>query len=179
MKMIMKQQSSRYTAPSWLKWVLLIVGLLILLSGCLLTWMYVQIQSNHTEGYSEAKSLALSKTNIASVSDVTSYNGERPIHIVRGKTESDEELAAFINLNNAKVLTTINTSTMVSSDQLKKELQANCSSCSFLDIQLAYEENSPAWELTYIDENQRYVLEYVKAENGKPIQRFAFRQPQT
>lgn len=177
--MITKQQSSRYTAPRWLKWVLLIIGLLILLSGCLLTWMYVQIESNRTEGFSEAKSLVLSETNIENVSEVTSYNGEQPIHIVRGKTGSEEKLAAFINLDNNKVLTTLNTSTMISSDQLREELQDNCSGCSFINIQLAYEENSPAWELTYIDENKRYVLEYVRVTNGEPIQRFAFRQPQT
>ncbi|UOR12488.1 cell wall elongation regulator TseB-like domain-containing protein [Halobacillus amylolyticus] len=141
--------------------------------------MYVQIEDKQTEGFTEAKNLAVSETKMTEVTDVLSYNGEIPIHIVRGLNGNDEELVTFINLEKKEVLTTIKASSMIPSSGLKTGLQTDCSACSFIDVQLAYEENSPAWELTYIDENQRYVLEYVKVTNGDPIQRFAFRQPQS
>ncbi|UOQ93552.1 DUF5590 domain-containing protein [Halobacillus shinanisalinarum] len=173
----MKQQSSRFTVPSWLRWVLLIIGIVIIISGSTLTWMYVQIEDKQTEGFTTAKNLAVSETKMTKVTDVLSYNGENPIHIVRGQNANDEELVTFLNLGKKEVLTTIKASSMIPTGDLKAGLQADCSACSFIDVQLAYEENSPAWELTYIDENQRYVLEYVRVTNGDPIQRFAFRQP--
>ncbi|WP_173916326.1 DUF5590 domain-containing protein [Halobacillus sp. Marseille-Q1614] len=177
MKMIGTQPSSQFTAPSWVKWALLITGILFVIIFTLCTWMYLHINDSKTQNYDKAKTFAKEEAGFNQVDNVTRYNGQTVIHIVNGTTKDGEDMYAFINVEEMEVLSTLSSEQMISGEALRSEIEAGCSSCEWVDTQLAFEENRPVWELTYKDDSNRYVFEYIDVENGEQVQRFAFRQP--
>ncbi|MCP3025886.1 hypothetical protein [Halobacillus sp. A5] len=175
MKMIRTQPSSRFTVPKWAQWVLLVLGILFVIVSTLSAWMYLHIEDSKTGQYDEVKEFVRSENLLENTSEVSRYNGEFPIHIVSGVNENDEETHVFIDMENKEELASVPAADMIGEQAAKKNVN-ECSGCEFVDIQLAYEENRPVWEVTYKDESSRYVLEYLDVTNGEEVQRFAFRQ---
>ncbi|WP_143414485.1 DUF5590 domain-containing protein [Halobacillus massiliensis] len=176
MKMIGTQPSSRYTVPRWMKWTLVIGSILCFIIFLLGMWMYSHINASKTQDFDRAESFATQEAGFRQVDKVTRYNGKSVIHIVQGANEEGESIYGFINLADNKLLITLDAEQMISKEAVRNDSEASCSSCEWIDTQLAYEENRPVWELTYKDESNRYVFEYIDVENGERIQRFAFRQ---
>ncbi|WP_145997048.1 DUF5590 domain-containing protein [Halobacillus sp. Marseille-P3879] len=175
MKMIGTQPSSQFTVPKWGKWLLLILGIVIIILTGFLTWMYLHIENSKTSQYSKAEQFALNEELLEEVNQITRYNGEVPIHILKGVSSDNEEVFIFIDLKNQQELASVSAEDMIGKSTAKSNVN-QCTSCEFIDLQLAYEENRPVWEVTYKDESNRYVFEYLDAINGEEVQRFAFRQ---
>ncbi|MFG6148721.1 cell wall elongation regulator TseB-like domain-containing protein [Halobacillus sp. B23F22_1] len=175
MKMIGTQRSSQFTVPKWLKWVLLIFGSLLIIGIGLLTWMYFHIENTRTSQYDEVSEFVLGEGLLESVDKVTRYNGETPIHIVNGMDDQNEERYLFIDFVNQEEVSTISAADMIDENSARRNVN-QCNGCEFVDVQLAFEENRPVWEVTYKDESNRYVFEYLDVRNGEEVQRFAFRQ---
>lgn len=171
-----KQQSSPYTVPSWLKWCLLILSVFIILGLAFGIWMYLSVNQDRTAGHAEAIDLAEQQTGLTNFESVTTYYGESEIHIVQGANNSGSEKIVFIDLEENTILDEISTESILPSNQMRSQWKDNCLECEFKDIQYGYEENEPVYQLTYIDSQNRYVLDYFTLEGEAFDQRFAFRQ---
>ncbi|MFC7060424.1 hypothetical protein ACFQIC_00885 [Halobacillus seohaensis] len=170
MKMIGTQPSSRFTVPSWVRWILLIIGVLFIIMFSFLTWMYLHIEDSRTNHYDDVRNFVESENILNNIEEVVRYNGESPIYIVNG-----EGSYLFVDLEANEVLATIASKDMIGINSAQKSV-TECNECELIDTRLAYEENRPVWEVTYTDESNRYVFEYIDLENGREVQRFAFRQ---
>ncbi|WP_390216442.1 DUF5590 domain-containing protein [Halobacillus campisalis] len=176
--MIETQPSSRFTVPKWVRWVLVTLGVLLIIFIGVLTWMYLHIEDSRTSQFAEASNFAESEGLLTDVKEVARYNGEFPVYIAFGENSDGVETYVFINLAEKEEMTSIPKEDMISESTAVAN-GAQCTGCEFIDVQLAYEENRPVWEVTYTDESSRYVFEYLDVENGEEVQRFAFRQTQS
>ncbi|WP_139207334.1 DUF5590 domain-containing protein [Halobacillus dabanensis] len=171
-----KQQSSPYTVPSWLKWCLLILSVILLLVLTFGIWMYININQDRTSGHDEAIDFAKQQTGLTKFESVTTYYGEGETQIVQGTNGSGDEIIVFIDLEENIILDEISAERVLPSDQMRSQWKDTCSECEFKDIQYGYEEDEPVYQLTYIDSQNRYVLDYFTLEGEAFDQRFAFRQ---
>ncbi|MGP4060055.1 cell wall elongation regulator TseB-like domain-containing protein [Halobacillus sp. H74] len=173
---MLKPQSSPYTAPRWLKWALLITGILLILGLSLAVWMYIDINGDRKKGHEQAASFAKSETEISQIEKVSTYHGEREIHVVQGLKENEDSLIVFMDLKDEKILDTVSDKETLSIEEMKGQWADSCSACTFKDVQYGYEENEPVYQLTYTDGQNRYVLDYFTLTGDSFDQRFAFRK---
>ncbi len=176
MMTMLKPQSSPYTVPSWVKWGGGIIAGLVLLSLIFFIWMYTQINQDRTAGHEQAAAFAVQKTNLTTVDQVETYNGETEVFVVKGEGSDGESSLVFINEAVDTVLTDVNQAEVLSEEQLISRWSSNCPDCRFKDVSYGYEEEQPVFELVYTDEQGRYVLDYFTLSGDSFDQRFAFRQ---
>lgn len=154
----------------------MVVGVVLLVSSAFMIWMYTQINQDRTQGHEKSAEIARQQTSLSEISEVSVYHGGMTVHIVAGMTEDDKEGLVYINPDEEKVIDQVIGEKTISTQDMKNIWEQNCSDCEFINIQFAYEENHPVYEVTYIDDQQRYVLDYYKL-TGEPFnQRFAFKQ---
>lgn len=171
-----RQQSSRFTAPSWLKWSFLVGGILFIIALTLAVWVYAEANQDHTAGNERATQLALENTNMTSINEVNVYYGDQTVHIVEGSLSNGKPALVYVQLAEKKIVTIINSDEFLSLKEFKTQWKQECGECSFKNVKYALEESQPVFEITYVDEHNRYVFDYFKV-NGEPFdQRFAFKQ---
>ncbi|MFD1018457.1 DUF5590 domain-containing protein [Thalassobacillus hwangdonensis] len=173
--MTKKRQSSRYTAPKWLKWTLLALTVVLLLVLGTGYWFYSGIFDKKSEGFSDSEQIALSETPLTEVNRTERYNGDQVVHIVKGKAE-DGSGTAFIEKESKELIEYIAESEMISEAALNQQWQSSCDKCEWRSMQLAMENAIPYWEITYIDAQGRYVFAYFDIQSGERKQQFAFKQ---
>ncbi|MCA0983051.1 DUF5590 domain-containing protein [Halobacillus yeomjeoni] len=173
---MIKPQSSRFIVPRWLKWSILITGTILFLCSAFFIYMYADINQDRTKGNDEAAKFALQETALKKVDQVSNYHGDKTVHIVRGVTDQQKNGIVYIDLEKKEILKESFREDNLSLDEMKQEWMNACENCEFKNIQFAYEESHPVFEITYIDEKNRYVLDYYQLNGEKFDQRFAFKQ---
>ncbi|WP_143030708.1 DUF5590 domain-containing protein [Thalassobacillus cyri] len=174
--MIRTQQSSRSTVPDWVKWTVLgciVIGLILTIAAY---WFYTDIMEDKQEGYGASKQIAVEETALIDIDSIQRYNGNEALHIVSGATESGEHGYAFISKKNKQLVTYVKKEELADAASLEKAWQENCDKCEWIDIKLGLEDDRTVWEMTYIDEQGRYVIAHYDAESGERYQQFAFRR---
>lgn len=168
------QQSQKST---WVKWTLIILLLIIIASTAYMIVIYNQIQQDKKTGFTETEEIVLQETDLVEISDIERYHGEAAYHIVFGKTENDEHKIVYVPLtNDEQDLITIDQSEMISKETLENQLQNECNTCKIISIIPGIENSELLWELTYVDDSGRYVLEYVSIHDGTQYEQFRFTQ---
>ncbi|WP_394217363.1 DUF5590 domain-containing protein [Halobacillus trueperi] len=173
---MLRPQSSPFTVPSWLKWSLAIAGTLFILAFILFLWLYIDVNQDRKEGHPQAEAIAQEKGDLTRIDHVSTYHGQREFHIVQGTKESNEASILFIDIKEKKILDEVSREDVLSLEEMRSRWENTCSNCTFKDIQYGFEENEPVFQLTYIDEQNRYVLDYFTLQGKAFDQRFAFRQ---
>ncbi|MGI8315331.1 DUF5590 domain-containing protein [Halobacillus mangrovi] len=171
-----KPQSSQFTVPRWVKWTSLTFAVLVIIFLLFFSWMYFEINKDRTAGQEDASKIALEETKLSEVDQVTVYRGEQTVHIVEGKSNQGDHGLIYIDLKEKKVIEQLFNEKVISKEALKQKWSQSCGGCEFKYIQYAFEENQPVYEMSYIDEKNRYVLDYFKLSGESFDQRFAFRQ---
>ncbi|GEN53945.1 cell wall elongation regulator TseB-like domain-containing protein [Halobacillus faecis] len=173
---MLRPQSSPFTVPSWLKWSLAIAGTLFILAFVLFLWVYIDVNQDRKAGHPEAEAIAKDQGDLTTIDHVSTYHGKREFHIVQGMNESKEASILFIDIKGNKILDEVSGEVALSLEDMRSRWENTCSSCTFKDIQYGFEEDEPVFQLTYIDDQNRYVLDYFTLQGEAFDQRFAFRQ---
>lgn len=166
-------QNSRYTVPNWLKWGLL--GFILVLISCFiyLFFLYSDIQQSRTVNYQDSKQEVLDKTNVSQIENIAKYNGEHQFHVIFGATKNDGNKIVFVPLGKKnKRLTVIDGSKIITKQQIMDQWKQQCQNCELIDITPAMENNEPLWEVTYVDDSERYIFDYLSVYDGTRIQRY-------
>ncbi|WP_051744161.1 cell wall elongation regulator TseB-like domain-containing protein [Halobacillus karajensis] len=151
------------------------MGIILFLILILSVWLYVEVNQDRTEGHEEAKAIAKEAGGIHRVDHVFTYHGEKEIHIVQGSKEEGKWLL-FIDIKEKDVLDEVPLDDVLPVAEMHAQWDESCSGCTFKDLAYAFEENEPVYQLTYIDERNRYVMDYFTLNGEAFDQRFAFRQ---
>lgn len=163
----------------WFKWVL--VGILLIILACLtyLIVMYNSIQQDKQTGFNETKEMVLQQTDIAEINNIKRYHGEHAYHIVFGQTDNNEKQIVFVPLtkeNEEENFTVIDQADIISQEAIEEKLQNECNTCKIISIIPAMEDEELLWELTYVDDSNRYVLEYLSLYDATQYEQFRFKQ---
>ncbi|MFD1360537.1 cell wall elongation regulator TseB-like domain-containing protein [Lentibacillus salinarum] len=168
------ERLSRFTLPAWLKWLLGIISLLLVMSVIFGIYLYQAIQDNRTAGFEDVQKQVLQETDIRTINKIQRYHGEKAYYTIYGEANEEKALIVFYPFDgNQSDIMTVNQSDMVAKETIIANWNDQCTSCTMRDIVPAViSENGeePAWELTYEDQQGRYVMEYFSFFNGKSIE---------
>ncbi|MBA2173905.1 DUF5590 domain-containing protein [Halobacillus locisalis] len=178
MKKMTKLQSSPFTVPDWVKWTAIITSILFVLGLSLSIWIYIDVYHDRTSSHAQATTLVLEKTELETIDDVSVYHGKETVHIMEGAVGNGRSALVYVQVDDQKVLNVIQDEDYLSISEMKDIWKEECDGCAFRDIQYGYEEGEPVFEITYIDQQDRYVFNYYGLDGQSFDQRFAFKQNQ-
>lgn len=158
-------------------WTSIILLVLFISAAAFSIYLYQDIVGSKTEGYAETESQILDATSLVSIDNIEQFNGSEAYHVVFGENEANERKIIFYPLEgNEKNLTVIDQSEIVSEETILNQWEEICSECEFIKAVPAIIDENVLWELTYIDESDRYILDYVSIYNGERYEQYRFTQ---
>ncbi|QSS98438.1 DUF5590 domain-containing protein [Pontibacillus sp. ALD_SL1] len=159
------------------KVLLTVIIAVVLLTGYL-GYLYYTVQNDKTETYATSKQIAQKETPLNTVNSVSRYHGMHQYDIVAGVDDNGVKGFAFIPVTDEKEgsVTYVENTDMVVQEEMHRIWEDQCADCSFIEITPAIHQGVPLWEITYRDENNRYVFDYYKMENGKRFEVFRLQQ---
>ncbi|WP_377559121.1 DUF5590 domain-containing protein [Ornithinibacillus salinisoli] len=136
--------------------------------------------NNKTEGFAETKEKVIDSTDIVEVNDIIRFHGNEYYHIVSGKTNKDIKQFVFVPITEDKEkkdeYIIIDQDDILSHDSIKRDWQNNCNDCNLIKIIPAIIEENPLWEITYTDDSNRYVMDYVSIYDGSQYEQLRLRK---
>jgi uncharacterized protein YpmB len=165
-----------FELPSVMKWIIGIFFVLCMVVLVFLIILYNQIQDSKVQGNQEAEQRVIQESTIDQIIKTTRFFGETGYHIIYGKTNDNVVQIAFLPDKPESNIVVINEEDIVSSDEVQQAWQQDCSSCQLIKIVPAMLKGDPLWEISYEDEANRYVLEYVSMYDGSQYEEFRFKK---
>lgn len=164
----------QFTIPGWLKWTLGIIGLLLVACLILGIYLYQVVQGNRTASFDQAEAQVIQETEIRTVNKIGRFHGENAYYTVYGETSNGEAKLVFYPFEkNQSGIITVNQSDIASKETIRANWNNQCQSCTMFDITpavISNDEIEPAWEITYEDDEGRYVMEYLSIYDGTRIE---------
>lgn len=167
---------SRRTIPLWLKWFFVIF--MLILVSCIIYGivLYKTIQHDKTKGYSNTEQEILNETDIVSVDQISHFYGETVYHIVIGKTANDKRKIVFVDKNEeTDNIVVFDNEKMMSEENIQSLWMDECSNCELIKINPAMINKEALWEVTYKDDSQRYIIEYLSMHDGSRYEQYRFK----
>lgn len=160
---------------TWLLWSCIIIVILFISAVIYAIFLYMDLNDKRTAGYNETTKEVLNQTTIEEITSIEKFNGEEAYHVIYGVDNAGEEKIIFYPLDgNEKTLTTINAEDVMSTSDLLDEWKANCDPCKLINVTPALIKDDVLWELTYYDENDRYVFDYVSIYDGSAYEEIRY-----
>ncbi|WP_077326636.1 cell wall elongation regulator TseB-like domain-containing protein [Virgibacillus siamensis] len=163
--------------PAWLKWTIGILCIILLSCFIYSVYLYYDIQKTKTASYPEVQQTVKHETNISSIDKIEQYHGEKAYYIVYGQTKKMQKKIAFYPSSdkggNIKV---IDRKKIIPETSIQKAWKSQCGTCELVEITPALIGEKAAWEVTFIDESDRYVFDYLSIFDGSRIEQIRLKQ---
>lgn len=129
-------------------------------------------------GYAQSEKEVLAETSLKKIDAKYKYYGEENYHIFFGTTEDKQKQVVFYPLDDEEDhdITTLDQSDILTEEDIKQEWKKDCQSCTLMKVRPAMDEETPLWELTYKDEDERLMLTYFSIEDGSDYETYRFNQ---
>ncbi|WP_164668786.1 DUF5590 domain-containing protein [Virgibacillus doumboii] len=162
-----------------LKWIIGIVCLFLVSCFIYGVFLYNDIQKDKTASFNRVKEAVIQETELTEIGKVERFHGKKAYYILHGKTKNNEEKIVFYPFKaENKDLTIISKSDIVPEETIRNNWRGKCKNCEMHEIAPAIvtDDNDPAWELTYTDESNRFVIDYLSIYDGSRIEMIGFRR---
>lgn len=155
------------------KWFIL-VALLIFVAIWQLFALYDNVTNKWEQMVEEALHLAQKTASLETVANANFYHGTSAYYVIAGIDKTGEDIIVFVpeDLNREQIIVK-KAKEGISEQEVKEQIIANRAPLSIKSIRLGVENNKPLWEVTYIDEQQRYTYYYLDFENGEFLKRYS------
>ncbi|WP_209122630.1 DUF5590 domain-containing protein [Alkalihalobacillus sp. BA299] len=155
------------------KWVITIVCLLILIGGGLFAYFYQTIRSSINEQEQLAVQRVLSDTDITTVEEVSIYHGTKPYTVILGQSK-ENRVVAWVGNEEERIIVK-NAKDGLRKEEVKQFALAELAPKKLIAIRLGMENHLPIYEITYLDENDRYTFYYITFEDGTFVKRYSLK----
>lgn len=170
------KRSLLYIGPKWIRWTLSILFLLTVACGIYFIYLYNDLLESKTAGYEETKQQLLKAETLAEVDKIETFHGKEAYHVAYGKDQNEQSKLVFYPLKGKeKQLLTVNQADIVSKSEMKEQWRQECDQCEFIRITPALVDGKELWELTYIDDSNRYVFDYLDMHDGSRYEQMRFK----
>jgi uncharacterized protein YpmB len=146
------------------KWILVIVGLLVLASWQAY-YLYSGVQAKPEKKEAEAVKIAKKEENLVSIKNVEHFFKNETYYVVEGKNEKGTDLIVWVG--NDKKVYSENAKKGLSEAQMINYVKENHDAKEIIDSRLGMEDEIPLWEVVYYDDQERYTYYYGYFETGK------------
>lgn len=157
------------------KW-LFIVGLLLILiiTGCS-AYFYQVVRGPLVEEQNRAVEYVLKNSELKTIDTVSHYYGSENYQVIKGKDEDGTALIAWVSPENDEVVVHREDEGLTV-PEIRELIMETVSPKEIVSIRLGIENNLPVYEVTYIDEDARYVYYYVTFKDGTFVKRYSLKQ---
>lgn len=163
----MRQKKFHINWPRVLLIVLLFCIICLLIYGAM---FYRTIENTRTDRFDEAKDYVLEQSPIKNITHISHFQDVEGFFTFLGENKENEVMYVFLRDDEQftkEQLYIIPENKVTKADEIKQIWAAECADCTLVRLTPAMVEQFPLWEVTYIDESNRYVIEYKYLENGK------------
>ena len=147
-----------------------IVGTIIVLIGISLGFLYHDALSYKKDEAKAAQKKATGNYNIKEIKNTSAYDGDATYHVLDAVLQDGKEVYLMLPEDEKKDKSLM---LPVDSGYTKKEiLNAFKSHISYREIvstQLGVVDGTPAWEIVYKDDENRFVFSYYNFYNGDSL----------
>ncbi|MBC6975527.1 DUF5590 domain-containing protein [Bacillus sp. Xin] len=153
------------------KWIFAII-IVIVAIGLYGVHVYNATMEKKIPKESKVVEIAKEKAKLTKVKNVEYYNGKSSYTVVQGVDEKGEKIIVWVPEKKGDVLVKKQSEGISEKDALQivtKEQKPK----QFLKVKLGAENNVPLWEVTYIDDENRYTYYYLAFQDGKFLKRYS------
>src|SRR5699024_11513876 len=93
--------------------------------------------------------------------------------IVYGQTSEGDKQVVFVPFtDDEKEMLTVDQADMINKEAIEAQWSEQCDQCHLIKTIPGILDDDFVWELTYIDEYDRYIFEFFSLSNGKPFDKY-------
>lgn len=178
MMVMMKKLFSRFTELEFIVGCLIVILVSSLFAVGYSMYLYRVVMDDKESGMATAETSAIENSSLSEVKAIERYHGSDLYFSIEGITDKGEEAIVFVSGSNKEPaeVTTFLLKDLLSKDEMISSWRQQCNACSLIDYNWAIENKTPLLEVTYISENNRYVMEYFALEDGTTYQRLPLKR---
>lgn len=154
-------------------------GVFIFIFLCLGVWQAISVYQDALmpKQSLEEKALERAKEKIAftHIERTYTYYGEKTYIVFIGKNKQGEKYIAWVPEKKGNIVVKRAESGITEAEAIAK-LKAERHPKKLISAKLGMEKGVPLWELTYIDQYNRYSFYYLSFTDGTFLKRYSFQQ---
>jgi len=162
----MYQQQFQNDRSSWMKWGILIGGLVTILVVLLIGYLYVSVMNEKSKDYSKAEQRAFDETDLLEVEQVERFHGEEAYFVVSGIDANEEPIFVFVPFDQEEATITIDQPSSYTKSIVKQSWEEKCSTCKLTSITPGLIDETAVWEINYRLDKDIRMYEYISMEDG-------------
>ncbi|WP_078428471.1 DUF5590 domain-containing protein [Alkalihalobacterium alkalinitrilicum] len=157
------------------KWVITIVCLLLLTTTGLSVYFYKMMRSPIDEHEQLAVQRVLNDTDVETVEGVSFYHGTESYIVIQGLNTEDKPVIAWVGNEDERIIVK-NADDGLSKEEVMQFAIRELAPKKLISTRLGMENRLPIYEITYIDENDRYSFYYITFEDGTFVKRYSLKK---
>jgi len=140
-------------------------------------FLYYDVRHDKFTGLNHAEERVASETKMTTIDTISRFHGEDAYYVMFGETKEGDKQIAFVPLlNKEKKITMIDQNEIISKESVEKQWYNECNDCDLIKITPGIIDDDPVWELTYVNEKEHYVIEYVSIYDGSTAEHVKVKQ---
>lgn len=160
---------------NWKKLIVVLFILLILTFIVFAYLLYYSIEKSKQDGFKDVEEYIYSETDMVTVENLTYFQEKEGYYIAEAIDEQGEYWYLFLLDDKSEPdYDIIKESANIKDDDVKADFYNDCKDCQLKSINPAYINHIPLWEITYIDQDKKYVIEYKYFEDGTTYEKLRF-----
>ncbi|WP_212935392.1 cell wall elongation regulator TseB-like domain-containing protein [Bacillus hominis] len=162
------------------KWIFAII-IVIVASGIYGAYVYNKAMEKKIPKESKSVEIAKEKAKLTNVKSVDYYNGESSYTVVQGTDEKGEQLIVWVPEKKGETIIRKKSEGISEKDALQRTIEQvgdeskepKSKPKEILKVKLGVENNIPLWEVTYIDDDNRYSYYNLAFQDGQFLKRYS------
>lgn len=172
-----KIMNHRQYSFNWFKWGLIALIIIVIAIAIYFVLLYNNIQQSKVAGFANSEEKVLQQTALTEIDAIYRFHGEKAYHIMFGNTKKNDKKVVFYPLKkDEKDLTIINQTEIMTKDSIQNQWNKECNACKLIGIVPAMINNEPLWEITYVDQTNRYVFDYLSIYDGSRYEQLSLKK---
>ncbi|MBE7118896.1 DUF5590 domain-containing protein [Bacillus cereus] len=156
------------------KWIFAII-IVIVASGIYGAYVYNKAMEKKIPKESKSVEIAKEKAKLTKVKSVDYYNGKSSYTVVQGTDEKGEQIIVWVPDKKGNVLVKKKSEGISEKEALQRLAEQATGKGDkpkpkpkqIVKVKLGAENDIPLWEITYIDQEDRYTYYYLEFQNGE------------
>ncbi|WP_026673080.1 cell wall elongation regulator TseB-like domain-containing protein [Alkalihalobacterium bogoriense] len=161
------------------KWVFFGIVLFVVVIVSMSTYFYQTIRSPIVAEKEVISNFIIENTDVTIVDTVEFYHGTESYFVIKGVNEQNENVIVWINKEDRDSIIVRNAADGITKEQVRSFALSELDPKKIISIRLGYENNRTVYEITYIDEEDRYSYYYMTFSDGTFVKRYSLRKETT
>ncbi|HDR7792613.1 TPA: DUF5590 domain-containing protein [Bacillus luti] len=162
------------------KWIFTII-IVIVASGIYGAYVYNKAMGKKIPKEEKSIEIAKEKAKLTKVKSIDYFNGESSYTVVQGTDEKGEQLIVWVPEKKGDTVVRKKSEGISEKEAVQRTVEqigdenkeSKNKPKEILKVKLGFENNIPLWEVTYIDDENRYSYYYLAFKDGQFLRRYS------